>query len=98
MVSHDSLAGGPATSRYIPSKFQYQDASPPKAIVPELPQVLVDEFKKVPENYNMIPVLHNKDNFEQMQLLWKKHGILYARDIIANSASEIDYNMRICEN
>ena len=59
---------------------------------------MTDEFKTEPKNYNTIPALSDPEKFDAMLQRWRENGILYARDIVRNATSTIDYNMRVGEN
>jgi hypothetical protein len=58
----------------------------------------VEEFKKMPTNYNLIDALVNPENFEQTLKKWREVGLLFAEDIVKNSATPIDYHLRVAEN
>lgn len=65
---------------------------------PDLPELLTEEFKKLPTNYDMIEALGNEDYLRANQKKWKELGILFAEDIIRNATTTIDYNLRVSEN
>lgn len=62
---------------------------------PELPQKLIDEFQKEPENFEgLLNGLHDPEMFASCLAKWKQVGAIFAKDIIKNAPShcQIDYH------
>jgi hypothetical protein len=50
-----------------------------------LPNILTNEFEKVPVNYNVLDALSNPDHISMNIKKWQDLGVLYAEDIIRNA-------------
>jgi len=65
---------------------------------PDMPTILIEEFKMEPKNYGNPDALHDPDVFDACLKKWKELGILYVDDVIKNARDPIDYHLRVSNN